>query len=170
MALEMFAGNTGDRLIARLPVEEGSYADVLVTTPWDVPATVRLRYEGGKINGYPALSPTLDSLEEVLDGASALIPAIRRDLAQASDEWERLAESAGEVMEATDDAYVYLIAFFAQWRAEDAVTYLRKLGPKPPLCPRVMPGQMLQLRLPVIYGKVAAVDLGVVQEIAITNA
>lgn len=168
MALEMFAGKTGERLIARLPVEDGSYADVVVSTPWDIPATIRLSYEGGHINGYPALSPTLESLEQLFSGASALISAKRAGFAHEADKWERIARSASTAME--QDPSAHLQALFTKWRAEDAATYLRKLGPKAPICPRVMASKMLQLRLPTMYGKIAAVDLGEVQKITIVNA
>lgn len=169
MPLEMFTGKTGERLIARAPVGEGSYADVTISTAEGATATIRLNYAGGQANGYPALSPTLGSLETAFGDLARHIPVIREGIERRASEWEDVAAKHSSTSEQDDD-HVSLSTFLVRWWAEDAATYLRRMGAKPPICPRVMVGEILQLRLPKIYDNVSAVDLGTVQKIDIVNA
>ena len=162
MALEMFSGKTGDRLIARLPVKKDSYADVGITTQDSAPAVVQLRYEGGKINGYPALTPTLESLLAINHAVASSIVNQRHGFDKRTDTLEQQIGNIQRAKQRTNDTLATLGLSLAEWQLEDAIAYLEKLGTKPPICPRVMLGQTLQLRLPVMYGKLSALDLGTV--------
>lgn len=61
MAIEWFDGNP-KRLIARLPVADGSYANIIVSHDDGREHRITLRYVGDRANGYPALSPDLDDI------------------------------------------------------------------------------------------------------------
>lgn len=185
MSLEMFNGKTGARLIARLPVAPMSYADVALEPSPELPdgATIRLMYLGGSINGYPALSPILTDLDQVYPHLSGLLRAIKRDMQQEAIAWselsDKLAHQVGELEQLLvalppeairySDLATLLFGGIEQMTIENRARYLRRMGAKAPLCPRVMVGAMLQLRTPVVYGAVSALDLGVVRHIDIHN-
>ena len=135
----MTLGTITDHRIVRAPAKAGSYADVSVLLADGALAHIRLEYIGGELYGQTALTPTCESLEPVIHGVSPQAAAsILQDIEEVAKEWP---------------AYI-----------RDAKNLCRR-GPRPPICPRVVVGQMLRLRLPVAYGTLAYLDIGIVQAI-----
>ena len=136
----MTLGTITDHRIVRAPAKAGSYADVSVLLADGALAHIRLEYIGGELYGRTALTPTCESLEAVIHGVSSpqAAASILQDTAEVAKEWP---------------AYI-----------RDAKNLCRR-GPRPPICPRVVVGQMLRLRLPVAYGTLAYLDIGIVQAI-----
>lgn len=170
MAIEMFAGKTGDRLIARLPVAEGSYADVSLETKVGHEAVVRLVYLGAYHNGYPALSPELATLDSV-------DPAINTRIQAGLQIADGVISGLDEILASTkasltgDFGLDALQAGLLSAATERDIHLLREFAEKPPICPRIMPGQMMQLALPkALYGQGNVVDLGVVDGIGVHNS
>ena len=137
----MTLGQVNEHRIIRAPAKAGSYAEVNVLLPNHELAHIRLEYMGGELYGRPALTPTCDSLAQVIHGISQ--------------------QAAVSILQDIDEA-----ATERQTYARDA-PHLRWRGPRPPICPRVVVGQPLRLRLPVPYGKISSLDIGVVQEITL---
>lgn len=135
----MTVGQVNDHRIVRASAKAGSYTNVSVLLADGTLAHIRLEYIGGELYGRTALTPTCESLEPVIHGVSPQAAAsILQDIAEVAKEWP---------------AYI-----------RDAKNLCRR-GPRPPICPRVVVGQMLRLRLPVAYGALACLDIGIVQEI-----
>ena len=135
----MTLGTITDHRIVRAPAKAGSYADVSVLLADGALAHIRLEYIGGELYGQTALTPTCESLEPVIHGVSPQAAAsILQDIAKVAKEWPAYIRDAKNLC----------------WR-----------GPRPPICPRVVVGQMLRLRLPVAYGTLAYLDIGIVQAI-----
>lgn len=139
----MTVGQVNDHRIVRAPAKAGSYADVSILLADGTLAQIRLEYIGGELYGRTALTPTRESLEAVIHGVSSQAAAsILQDIAKVAKEWP---------------AYI-----------RDAPKLFRR-GPRPPICRRAVVGQMLRLRLPVAYGAINHLDLGVVREITLRN-
>ena len=137
----MTLGTITDHRIVRAPAKAGSYVDVSVLLADGALAHIRLEYIGGELHGQTALTPTCESLEPVIHGVSPQAAAsILQDIAKVAKEWPAYIRDAKNLC----------------WR-----------GPRPPICPRVVVGQPLRLRLPVPYGKISSLDIGVVQEITL---
>lgn len=90
MPIEVFPGQTGDRLIARDPVREEAYAHIYLVSELSM-SYVTASYQGGSSNGYPVLSPVANSLPE---DVSRTIEAERKALIDDSsryltDEYDR---------------------------------------------------------------------------------
>ena len=140
----MTLGTITDHRIVRAPAKAGSYADVSVLLADGALAHIRLEYIGGELHGQTALTPTCESLEPVIHGVSPQAAAsILQDIAEVAKEWPAYIRDAENLC----------------WR-----------GPRPPICPRVVVGQMLRLRLPVAYGTLAYLDIGIVQAITLHSA
>lgn len=129
--------------IRRAPVRDGSYVDVAVVLESGKLVNICLQYIGGELSGRAALTPTVESLQEVIGN---LLPqaakSILQDIASATEEWPAYAANS---------------------------QHLRSFGPRPPICPRVVVGQPLWLRLPVACG-VSSLKIGKVQEITLHSA
>ena len=172
MPLVMYPGKTGERLIARLPVVEGSYA--LITT--DFLADLKVFHpEGLEINGYPAISPDLSSLPKDL---SVPIEAHRQALHNQADrrelELDREMRRAWRLRE-PDDAPLsaVLAAAFAQITDDIERTRLnrtRQAIDKLPICTCIMEGRRLCLKLPKgVFGDLSTIELGTVTDITRHN-
>lgn len=177
MPLEMFDGKTGPRLIARLPVADGSYAVVTLATDELNPSggKINLAWVGASVNGYPALSPLQQSLLDLIPQISNLMSAEKRRILVRAGSWEKLAAEL-ETMQGKSDAHTSLGGAIAsvfvtldQIRALNAAKYLKRMGSKVPICPRVMPGQQLFVKLPSIYQGLSTVVLGTVTSVSIHN-
>lgn len=137
----MTVGQVNDHRIVRAPAKAGSYANVSVLLADSTLAHIRLEYIGGELYGRTALTPTCESLEAVIHGVSPQAAgSILKDIAEVAKEWPAYTRDAKNLC----------------WR-----------GPRPPICPRVVVGQMLRLRLPVAYGALVYLDIGTVQEITL---
>ena len=137
----MTVGQVNDHRIVRAPAKPGSYVDVSVLLADGTRAGIRLEYIGGELYGRAALTPTSASLEAVIHGLSPQAAAsILQDITEVAKEWP-----------------VYI---------REAKNLCRR-GPRPPICPRVVVGQTLRLRLPVAYGELSYLDIGIVQEITL---
>lgn len=139
----MTVGQVNDHRIVRAPAKPGSYVDVSVLLADGTRAGIRLEYIGGELYGRAALTPTSASLEAVIHGLSPQAAAsILQDITEVAKEWP-----------------VYI---------REAKNLCRR-GPRPPICPRVVVGQTLRLRLPVAYGALSYLDIGIVQAITLHN-
>ncbi len=140
----MTVGQVNDHRIVRAPAKAGSYADVSVLLADGTLAHIRLEYIGGELCGREVLTPTRESLKAVIHGVSPqAADSILQDIAKVAKEWPEYLRDASKLF---------------------------RRGPRPPICPRIVVGQMLQLRLPVAYGELKQLDLGMVQEITLHNA
>lgn len=176
MAIEMFAGKTGERLLVRTPVAEGSFADVTVATLGRVAgrAVVRLQYEGGQANGYPALSPVLATLDAIDPQIRKRIEATRTAVTTAIEQDREDLGAVDYFIDSIDrrngsaefrENEEYLLA-----RDLDEVEQVERFLVKPPVCPRIMLQQTMQLQLPrPIFGPNSSRDLGRVLDVSIHN-
>ncbi len=57
MPIEEYPGNTGPRLIVREPTSPGAHVRITTDT-----MKLTASYQGGESNGYPALSPVMETL------------------------------------------------------------------------------------------------------------
>ncbi len=168
MPLEMFEGQTGPRLIARLPVTDGSYA--LISTD-QVPILAVFHPEGLVINGYPALSPVIDSnpeliapmtarrkeLRERLDTAHAKLSAVEAKLEEQVAQSPRRTLLTG-LAKATLDLERCILD-----RAEPVIE-------KQITCTSIMVGRVLSFKLPPrMFEDVATIEVGTVLSIDIFN-
>ena len=167
MAIEMLAGKTGERLIARQPISDGSYAEVGLIT-LNGAGLVRLTDAGGYQNGYPALTPELGSVDSVDTEIRRYVERVmnvnRVETAAARSVLDKLIEKSQE------DSYEGLVAELASIGLEDSVDRMEYFLRKPPICPRVMPGHVMQMALPkFLFPRENIIDLGVVTSIEIYN-
>lgn len=173
MPLEMFDGKTGPRLIARLPVVDGSYAEIKTD-----------HLEGLKVfsppglmsNGYPAFSPILSSMPTFL---AVPIEARRQALRNEHDRFElqldREMLEAWRIIDNKDASLgAALNATFAHintnlWRA--MLERTRPMVEKLPICTSIGVGRRLSLKLPKdLFKELSTIELGTVEEIVIHNA
>lgn len=127
--------------IRRAPVRDGLYVDVAVVLESGKLVNICLQYIGGELSGRAALTPTAESLQEVIgDLLPRAAKSILADITKAAKEWP---------------------AYIANSQ------HLRSFGPRPPICPRVVVGQPLWLGFPVAYGGISRVKIGIVTEIAL---
>lgn len=179
MPLEMFDGKTGPRLIARLPVAEGSFADVVLAKDALNPTSgeIRLVYAGANINGYPALTPVATSLQELIPQISARLSVEQKRILGVAESWEEMAstlKTLGDKFKSMTElnlggAQALILCRLDQARAENAAEYFKRMGTKPPICPRIMPGAPLVVKMPRVYRGLDTVLLGTVRSISIHN-
>ena len=141
MALEMFRNRTGRlTLIAREPVEVGSYADVTTYR-----TTIRLTHPAGLIiNKWPALVPELDSLSE----------SLRRSIEQTRETKRR--QLTEQYLRATGEQ-----------PTGDRLRSIVEQTMRPPVCSGVSGGRPLLIKMPKGLG--GEYDLGTIRQIVIHN-
>ncbi len=106
MPIEVFPGKTGDRLIARIPVDDGSFARIRYQNGRGH-FEFRASYQGGSAGGYAALSPDLFTLDQAIarqieDEKSVLVHNNRRfldDKKYPLPDYARTREAAEETLE-----------------------------------------------------------------------
>lgn len=171
MPLEMFDGKTGPRLIARLPVERGSFA--LITTD-EVSDMAVYHPEHLRVNGYPAFSPFTGTLPTWV---SAPIGKKREQLRRLYDEayavWRGEGAKLDNILLDEDDLRGGFVKGCAQVIADLHIAMLdhtRPLVDKQIICTTIQVGRGLNLRLPkCMFEQDAVADLGTVQSITIHN-
>lgn len=163
MPLEMFDGKTGQRLIARLPVSQYSYA--LIET--DIISRLRVYHPPNLMHGgYPALSPVLST------ALPLIAPMLRRrqELRQLYGQALRRLDDQETALESADPLEAALLQMPIDLeRASLANTSW--LINRPIICSSIMVGRQLTLHLPkAMFEAVATVSAGTVQDIEIHKA
>lgn len=150
MPLEMFNGRTGPRLIAREPIDPDSYAEIAVLASGTSEShTLKVTYQGMKANGYPALSPIVETLP---DRYRRYLAEERRRLEELSSTLKRLAQQR---VEQYGSRIAHLDNVEIQWQHTLVI-------------PRVMTGEDLVVVLPGGYSR-SRVNLGPVGSITLHN-
>ena len=164
----MFAGKTGDRLIARYPVAEGSFADVSLRTEVGDTALVRLVDRGGYSSTYPALTPVFDTLDTI---STSIRRFVESELIVGSGVLKAAGITLDDILADRDEGTVLrrLLDGLDPELQDASEPRLYAFVNTPPVCPRIMAGQPVQLILGSAISRQHSIPLGIVEGIDIFN-